>query len=186
QLAVQRVRGPVGRHVASVAPDGAKLHPAHRLPHVLSRGDVLTGDDNSSVRGDDRCRNRWSLLVDAHADAEKNGERDKNDGSESKPSDFHFALPFGKRCAVRRRASLADFYWPTGFERRNTPSKMMGTRPVGSCPGRGTFSSLSAIARSGANPTRASSPTSCGSSRKHCGSPEKSVNTNVSPAMGLA
>ena len=50
---MQPVGGPVGRDVAAVAPDGADLHAAERLPDVLAAADVAVGDNDGAVGVDD-------------------------------------------------------------------------------------------------------------------------------------
>ena len=61
---------------------------------------------------------------------------------------------------------------------------MTGDPPARSVPGRGRLCSVRGTELSGRKPASWSSPSSCLSVRKHCGSPENSVKTKCSPATG--
>src|SRR5262249_22504101 len=52
-FAMEPISGPIGRHVAAVTPDGADLHPAHRLPYGLAALDRALGGDHPAVGRDD-------------------------------------------------------------------------------------------------------------------------------------
>jgi hypothetical protein len=74
EFAVQLVRGPVRRHIAAVAPDGADLLPAHRLPGQLAVLDVLLGEQHLAGRRDHLRRQGRRLSVDLASHQPQDGE----------------------------------------------------------------------------------------------------------------
>ena len=88
-LAMEPVGSPVGRHVAAVTPDRSDLHPAHRLPDVLTAHDLAWSDDLAAVGGDDAVGNRRFLLVDARADPAEHREPEHHHDAECDPETPH-------------------------------------------------------------------------------------------------
>ena len=82
---MQPVRRPIGRHVRSVAPDGANLLAADRLPNALS---VLNGssvEQNRRASDGNLRRDRRRAVEDLDSHSAQHGERDGHYHSQRNP-----------------------------------------------------------------------------------------------------
>ncbi len=85
RLAVEPVRGPVGRDVGAVPPDGADLLAAHRLPDALPAADRVAVEDHLAAGADDALGDGRRSGADARPVAAQDGERAGDHDGEGDP-----------------------------------------------------------------------------------------------------
>ena len=89
---VQPIGGPVGCNVATLAPDGADLHAAERLPDILL-ADVTIGHNDGAIGVDDTSGEGRHLLIIANANPPEDCGRNYDYGGKLIDS-FFMSVPF--------------------------------------------------------------------------------------------
>ena len=84
-LAVQPVRAPVGRKIAAMAPDRTLLHPADRLPDLLSGPDSFGGVEDFTALRPHQLWNRRDLLIDVPPNGQQGTEHRRHAERENDP-----------------------------------------------------------------------------------------------------
>ena len=84
-LAMQPVRAPVGRDISAMAPDGAQLHPAHRLPHLATALDVGLGVDHLAAFAHHAFGHRRCGTENLGPGPHQYAERDDEQGAKAQP-----------------------------------------------------------------------------------------------------
>src|SRR5262249_57080844 len=91
-LAMEPISSPIGRHIATVAPDRAHLHPTQRLPDGLAALNGPLGCDHLAVARHDSLWDRRHFLVDAAADPAQDCEAENHDDCQYNPESLHARL----------------------------------------------------------------------------------------------
>ena len=96
-LAMQPIRGPIGRLVGAVAPNRSDLLAARALPHLLAMQDVRFGHEQPAVFGNDSLGNGRRLSVHLAAENTEHGKGSDEHHAEGNPElcgTVHDSIPF--------------------------------------------------------------------------------------------
>jgi len=147
RFAVKIVGGPIWRDVGAMPPDRADLHPAHRLPDILSIGDFSLSDHRLAVGRHHFTRNGRTLPKNFRTDPSQDRERNHENRDEDQPKPSHslsFCLqvsgaPAWLQHRRRWRAWRLEITWepPTGpclqDKRRHCAQRGWAGHPTVAC-----------------------------------------------------